>query len=68
MDPGSLFAGVLFGSVGMAYMVYGKKQQNYTALLSGLGLCGLPYLISNLLFLSIISIALIVLPFIIKSG
>lgn len=68
MDPGTLFAGVLFGSIGTAYLIYGKKQQNFVALLSGLGLCGLPYMISNLIFLSLVSILLIALPFIIRNG
>ncbi|MGE0086041.1 MAG: hypothetical protein AB7S75_16655 [Desulfococcaceae bacterium] len=66
MDAGTLFAGVLFGSIGMAYMIYGKKQQKFMTLLSGLGLCIIPYFIPNLLFLYLICISITALPFIFR--
>ncbi|MEZ4526798.1 MAG: hypothetical protein R2941_25440 [Desulfobacterales bacterium] len=66
MNAGTLFAGVLFGSIGMAYMIYGKKQQKFKVMLSGLGLCIIPYFISNLLFLYLICIAITALPFIFR--
>lgn len=66
MDAGTLFAGVLFGSIGMAYMIYGKKQQKFIVMLSGLALCIIPYFISNLLFLYLICIAITALPFIFR--
>ena len=28
MDTNTLFAGIIFGSIGMGYLMYGKKQQN----------------------------------------
>ncbi len=66
MNAGTLFAGLIFGSIGMAYMIYGKKRQKFTAIMSGLGLCVIPYFISNLLFLSLICIVMIALPFIFR--
>jgi len=66
MNAGTLFAGVIFGSIGMAYMIYGKKQQKFVAILSGMGLCAIPYFISNLLFLSLISAVMIALPFLFR--
>ncbi|MEZ4526801.1 MAG: hypothetical protein R2941_12845 [Desulfobacterales bacterium] len=58
MNAGTLFAGVLFGSIGMAYMIYGKKQQKFMVILSGLALCAVPYFISNLCFLYLICLAI----------
>ncbi len=66
MNAGTLFAGLLFGSIGMAYMVYGKKQQKFIIILSGLGLCIIPYFVSNLLFLYLIGTAVTALPFIFR--
>ena len=62
----SLFLGVLFGSIGLGYIVYGKKQHKGIALLSGVGLCALPYLISSVLLVILAAIVLMVLPFLMK--
>lgn len=66
MDSTTLFAGLILGSLGMGYIVYGRRQRNPIALVSGVALCGMPYLISNMLLLVLVSIVFIALPFIIK--
>ena len=66
MDTRTLIAGVIFGSIGMGYFVYGRKQRNPIALVSGMALCCIPYFLSNILLLVLASIAFIALPFIIK--
>jgi hypothetical protein len=66
MDTSILFTGLIFSSIGMGYLVYGKKQQKGMALLSGLVLCGIPYFISNILLLLVIGLVLMALPFIIQ--
>ncbi|MFH1075666.1 MAG: amino acid transport protein [Pseudomonadota bacterium] len=66
MDATTLFAGVLFSSIGMGYFIYGKKQKKGIPLIAGLSLCVIPYFVSNTLLLTAISILLIALPFIIK--
>lgn len=58
--------GVLFGSIGMGYLVYGKKQRRGIAILSGLALCVFPYFVSNIFLIIIIAIILMALPFYIK--
>ncbi len=65
MDTFTLFAGVILGSLGMGYIVYGRKQKKGLALLSGFVLCGLPYFVSNIFFLLIVSIAFLALPFLV---
>ncbi len=67
MDGSSIIWSFLFGSVGMGYLLYGKKQKHTVALLSGVGLCAFPYFVSNLVLIIITGIVLMALPFIIKS-
>jgi hypothetical protein len=35
----SIILGVLFGSIGLGYIVYGRKQKKGIALFSGIALC-----------------------------
>ncbi len=58
--------GLLFGSFGMGYLVYGKKQRQGIALLSGFGLCFFPYFVSSTILLVLIGLALLALPFILR--
>lgn len=51
MDPTTLVWGLIFGSVGFAYFMYGKKQNRPVPLLSGIGLMGYPYIIGHSTFL-----------------
>ena len=66
MDATILFAGVILSSVGLGYLVYGRKQRNPIALISGVVLCGAPYFISNLLLLAAAGVAFMALPFLIR--
>ena len=63
MDPTTLFLGVLIGSLGMGYIVYGRRQKKGVALLAGFLLCGLPWFVSNSFFLIVASLAVAALPF-----
>lgn len=63
MDFWGLVLAGLFGIVGMAYFMYGKKQQRWTPLFSGLALMIFPYFVSNLFWVGAIGIALIILPY-----
>ena len=66
MDATTLFAGLILGSIGLGFIVFGRKQKNPVALVCGVVLCGMPYFLSNLLVLILASIVAIALPFIIK--
>jgi hypothetical protein len=59
----SIIWGVLFGSIGLGYFIYGKKQQLVVALLSGIALCVFPYFVSNVFLNIIIGVVLMALPF-----
>jgi hypothetical protein len=58
-----LMWGVLFGSIGLGFFVYGKKQKAMVPMICGIGLMALPYLIPNVYTLVSVSVVLILLPF-----
>ena len=62
LDTNSLLVGLLLGSIGMGYCLYGKKQSHFIAFLVGLLLMGLPYVVDNNIVLLVVSAALMVLP------
>ncbi len=66
MDTSQILWGVFFSSVGFGYFLYGKKQKALVPLLSGLLLMGVPYFISNSIWLVVTGVALGAVPFFIK--
>jgi len=58
--------GVIWGSVGLGYFVYGKKQKAAVPLFCGIGLMIFPYFISNSYLLVLSGIVLAALPFFIR--
>ncbi|MFH2122744.1 MAG: hypothetical protein ABIJ50_04595 [Pseudomonadota bacterium] len=65
MDTTLIFTGLIFGSIGMGYILYGRKQVNMMALLSGVALCVFPYFISSVWISIAVGIGLVLLPFMI---
>ena len=58
--------GIIFGSIGLGFFVYGKKQKAVIPLFSGIGLIVSPYFISNIYILILLGIVLIALPYFIR--
>lgn len=67
MDTATLLSGLLFSSIGVGYLMYGKKQQHQAALFSGLVLLGYSYLVSDLWLIWVIGMALLAVPIIWKN-
>ncbi len=65
LDVNSLFVGLIAGVFGMAYFVYGKRQAKLSAMLAGVALCIYPYFIDSLLWLCVVGILLLIVPFVI---
>ena len=63
MNTSSLLWGLLFGSVGLGFFMYGKKQKAVVPLACGLALMVFPYFVTNTLLLVLIGFALIALPY-----
>jgi len=57
---------MIFGSIGFAFFIYGKKQKSLMPVLSGLGLMIFPYFISNIYMLILSGMIAISLPYFIK--
>jgi hypothetical protein len=66
MDTSIILWSLLFGSIGLGFFVYGKKQKAVVPLVSGLVLMIYPYFVSNTILLVAIGAALVVLPFFIR--
>ena len=66
MNASTLMWGVLFGSIGFGYFMYGRKQKAVLPLLSGLGLMVCPYFITNTILLVCAGIVMVALPFVIR--
>lgn len=58
-----LFWGLLFGSIGSGFLVYGKKQKAVVPLICGLALIVVPYFISNVWLLVAAGAALVAVPY-----
>ncbi len=59
-DTNFLFASLLWGSVGIGYWVYGKKQQEMMPMLGGVAMIAVSYFVGSWRLMSLISIALMV--------
>jgi len=61
-----LLWGLLFGSIGLGFFIYGKKQRAVAPLLVGIALFVFPYLISNVYLLLLAGAALVALPYFVR--
>jgi hypothetical protein len=61
-----LLWGVLFGSVGLGFFMYGRRQKAVVPLVCGLVLMIFPYFVSNTILLVAIGVALIATPYFVR--
>ncbi len=66
MNVNLLFIGLIFGSLGMGYIAYGRKQSHLPAILAGVGLCAFPYFVNSVWMSIVIGLALTILPFLLR--
>lgn len=59
LDSNSLFASLLWGSIGSGLVIFGKKQSEPVLLFGGIALVAVSYFIESALIMSLISVALI---------
>jgi hypothetical protein len=60
MDISStLFASLLWGSIGMGFAIYGKKQRATAPLVGGILLMGISYFIGSALVMSVVGLVLV---------
>jgi hypothetical protein len=61
-----LLWGLLFGSIGFGYFLYGKKQKAVVPLVTGIVLCLVPYFIANVYALVMVGVVLMAIPFFVR--
>jgi len=66
VETSSLLWGLLFGSIGLGFFIYGKRQKAVVPLLCGLVLMVFPYFISNTILLVAIGVGLVALPYFLR--
>jgi predicted membrane protein len=66
LDTSSLLWGLLFGSIGIGFFVYGKRQRAIVPFVCGIALMAFPYFVSNTFLLVAIGVALMALPYFVR--
>jgi hypothetical protein len=59
----SIFLGLLFGSIGTVYMIWGKRQSSVTHIVVGAILLVYPYLFTNAILIFITGAILTAIPY-----
>jgi hypothetical protein len=57
-NPNILFASLLWGSIGIGYCIYGRRQQSLVPLIGGVLMVAASYLANSVLMMSLICILL----------
>ncbi len=65
-ESGTLFASLIWGSVGIGFAIYGKKQQAMVIWIGGLALIGISYFIASALYMSLAAVGILAAMFWLK--
>jgi len=65
-DPEILVWALLFGSIGLGYFTYGRRQSQPVARYIGIALMVFPYFVTGVTAVVIVGILLLTFPFLIK--
>jgi membrane protein DedA with SNARE-associated domain len=66
MGQAQLLWGLLFGSIGLGFLVYAKQQRAVVPLVAGLALSIYPFFVSNVVAIVLIGLVLTMLPYFIR--
>jgi len=66
MSSAPLLWGLLFGSLGAGYFVYGKKQGAIVPLLCGIALVVFPYFVTSTWLMVVVGTVLAALPYFVR--
>ena len=66
MTTATLLWGLLFGSIGIGFFVYGRRQRMIVPLVCGLALMLYPYFVSSTWLILLIGIALMAVPYFLR--
>jgi hypothetical protein len=66
MDATSLMLSMVFGTVGLGYLMFAKKAGRFVPAIAGVALMVVPYLISSNLVMVIVCLGLASVPFVLR--
>jgi hypothetical protein len=66
VSTASLLWGLLFGSIGVGFFIYGKRQSMIVPLLCGLALIVYPYFVTSTWVLLLIGVVLMAVPYFLR--
>ncbi|MDA1298585.1 MAG: hypothetical protein O2868_00730 [Proteobacteria bacterium] len=66
MDEATLLWGLLYGSIGLGYFIYGKKQKKKVPLACGIALMVFPYAVTDVWVLAVAGVVLMTIPIVIR--
>jgi hypothetical protein len=66
LDTSSLIWGLLFGSIGIGFFIYGRKQGVVVPLICGLALMIFPYFVSDTILRIAAGILFIAIPYFVR--
>lgn len=66
MNESTILWGLLFGSLGLGFFVYGRRQRAIVPLVCGLALMVFPYFVPNILLLVAIGVVLVAVPYFVR--
>jgi uncharacterized membrane protein len=61
-----LIWGMIFGSIGVGFFLYGKKQKAIVPLCVGVALCVFPYFIANVYMIVAVGAVLVAIPYFVR--
>ena len=61
-----LFWGLIFGSIGLGFFLYGKKQRSPVPMMCGLALMIYPYFVSSTWLTVLIGVVLMAIPYFVR--
>ena len=59
LDPTFLFASLVWGSVGVGYFIYGKKQESLVPAIGGILMVVTAYFVSSAMLMSVVCVVII---------
>jgi hypothetical protein len=62
-----LIWGIIFGSIGAGFAIYGKRQKAIVPLCVGVALCVFPYFFENVYLLVFVGMMLLAIPYFVRA-
>jgi len=65
-DTGLLIWSMIFGSIGLGFFLYGKKQRSVVPFAAGIALFIFPYFMPNLLVMLVVGTVICAIPYFVR--